>query len=519
MGRIMKFSLQKGKGFKKSIGFYIAEDGEKKQKMFWLGQDEKKAEILGLTILIRWKELKNAGVEVWDHDNLKAIKEYKDRLYEKGKYKPEISSSSKEQGKKFSPLTIPQEYHPSIELSSGLGQPVTFYGAIDKYVSIIKTDTNITEEWKKGLSIRLNSLKDATKDLLLKELNKDAISSIVKYYQKRPKNKNTGQPISITTAKIQIHTLKRVLLYLIDEEIIEPIKGLNKLFKSVKFDKTNKDIAKQLKGNPIFELDDLVLLYHNSNPQLRGYILLGLNFGFTQKEISNMLVGMVDFKNKVLSRFREKTDFTIKSQWLIWEETLTFLKHNIKPTFIFDYKMDDDDDTILYRNYFSEDWQTHGEKGHDAYLRLVKEKQEIESMQIKPEEYIFDKIVYINSNGIKIDTIASAWARLRKKLGKGLKNSYSFKSLRKTGADMIQQLGGVDIAQVYLSHTPTTVLQKNYTNPQFQKLAEALNLMRNQLQPIFENVPLCTNSTTPFFLYNHYLLNTALSRLLLLLLL
>ena len=74
-------------------------------------------------------------------------------------------------------------------------------------------------------------------------------------------------------------------------------------------------------------------------------------------------------------------------------------------------------------------------------------------------------------------------------MGKELKKPYSFKSLRKTGADIIQKLAGVEIAQVYLCHTPKTMAEKNYTNPHFDKLAAALDYMREQLQPMFENVP------------------------------
>ena len=78
------------------------------------------------------------------------------------------------------------------------------------------------------------------------------------------------------------------------------------------FEKTKSDIIKQHKGNPVFELDDLILLYHNANPILRGYMLLGLNLGHTQKEISTMLNVMVDLDKRIVSRYREKTDFTAK---------------------------------------------------------------------------------------------------------------------------------------------------------------------------------------------------------------
>lgn len=483
-------SSQKGKGYKKSVGFYADKNGERTQKMFWLGKNEQKAEILCLTIISRWKELKNAGAEIWDEQSLDFIKEEKNRLYEKGKYKPMAKSSpSKQQDRKSSSPTMPKQSQSSSEPSSDFGKPMALYAAIEKYIGNVKSNMDYSEDWQKGLSIRLNSLKDATTDMLLIDLTKDTVSSIVDFYRKRPKNKNTGKPISITTAKIQINTLKRLLDHLIDEEIIEPIKGLQKLFKKIKIKKTQKDITKQLKGNPVFEVDDLVLLYHNANSQLRGYMLLALNFGFTQKEISNMLVGMVDFDKYIITRYREKTDFTVKAEWKMWDETFAFLKHSIKPPYAYEYKLGDDGDTILYRESFREHWQKHIETGIEAYQRLIKDKLKAENLHVIPEEYIFSRLVYANDNGTKIDNVASAWSRLRKKLGKRLKNPHSFKSLRKTGANMIQNIAGVEISQVFLSHTPTTSAQKSYTNPQFDKLGASLDIMREQLQPVFENVP------------------------------
>ena len=65
----------------------------------------------------------------------------------------------------------------------------------------------------------------------------------------------------------------------------------------------------------------------------------------------------------------------------------------------------------------------------------------------------------------------------------------SYKSLRKTGSDMIRKVAGLEISQVYLSHTPKTLAEKSYTNPHFEKLAAYLELVREQLQPMFDDAP------------------------------
>ena len=76
-------------------------------------------------------------------------------------------------------------------------------------------------------------------------------------------------------------------------------------------------------------------------------------------------------------------------------------------------------------------------------------------------------------------------------------NLYPYKQLHCSGhasgaeiQDMIQKIAGVEIAQVYLCHTPKTLAEKSYTKPHFERLAAALDIMREQLQPMFDNVPI-----------------------------
>ena len=237
-------SLQKDKGYKKSIGFSKNKNGARKQKMFWLGNDAQKAEILCLTIISRWKELKNGGMDVWDNESLQYIKQYKDRIYEKGDYNPKVKLPlNKKYGMSPAPLSLPKSDESVIAPPSELTKPITFHKAIDKYITEINSNINFGEDWQKGLSDRLKALKEASSDILLKDLDEKINSTIIKHFLQLPKNKNTGKPISISTAKTQIVTLKRMLAYLIDEEIVESIKGMDKLFKNLKFKKRGIDTA------------------------------------------------------------------------------------------------------------------------------------------------------------------------------------------------------------------------------------------------------------------------------------
>jgi integrase len=84
-------------------------------------------------------------------------------------------------------------------------------------------------------------------------------------------------------------------------------------------------------------------------------------------------------------------------------------------------------------------------------------------------------------NGNRTDVIGQAWTKLVKKAGV---TKLGFRYLRKTGADMIRKIGGLEVSEAYLAHSEKT-LARFYSNRDFDKLADALGIMETKLAAVF----------------------------------
>ena len=84
-------------------------------------------------------------------------------------------------------------------------------------------------------------------------------------------------------------------------------------------------------------------------------------------------------------------------------------------------------------------------------------------------------------SGHRTDVIGQAWQKLIKKADV---TKLGFKYLRKTGADMIRKIGGLEVSEAYLAHSEKT-LARVYSNRDFDKLADALGIMETELKTVF----------------------------------
>ena len=73
-----------------------------------------------------------------------------------------------------------------------------------------------------------------------------------------------------------------------------------------------------------FTVKQVQTLYNDASPRLRLWILLGLNCGFTQTDISSLTPDMVDWESGIIARDRQKTG--VDSQHKLWPLTLKMLR-------------------------------------------------------------------------------------------------------------------------------------------------------------------------------------------------
>ena len=462
----IKLSWQEGKGWKKSIGKHQGKNGKCQYKMWYLGMDQSIAEDLAEFITVEWKQVRISGGATWTPEALQRISGYKKDLT--------AASNNKEQRSTQSP-----------------GRRIlTYCQAIDYYCNEFIPQQSFSEQWKRDLTQRTQSLKDAMEDVTLKSIGHEELVGLVNYYKKRPPNKNRrNRPISIKYAGDLISTAKRLFEWLDDTERWNSPKRFDRIFRvsQKSFRLTNSDHLKAVEGKRVFSVEELARLYRNANFQVREYMIMALNCGFTQSEIDSLLRGEVhlDESPPYIKRVRRKpNDLTVVGRWELWHETAVLLERRKARKYQFEYRIDDDG-IIWFKHIEAEEWRKYGSYGRENYNYLQETKRKADSRVLTDKDCVFvESLVYFNQAGQKSDNAASAWWRLLNKTPSVRR--YSFKSLRKTGADMILKItGSPEIVQTYLSHKPTTVAGRHYTNRDYDRLAEELRKMRIELEPMF----------------------------------
>lgn len=187
---------------------------------------------------------------------------------------------------------------------------------------------------------------------------------------------------------------------------------------------------------PFFTVDQLTDLYVEACERHRLWMLLGLNCGFAQAELDSLrrfeIKGLETDLPKI-ERFRRKTE--VYARWTLWPETANLLRKYMAPP-------------------NKEDYALLTERG--------------------------GRLKCICKSGV-FSGVSEAWRKIMKRSGvKG-----SFKRLRKTGAWMTKRIGGLEVSEMYLSHSePGT--NKHYAGREWSKLDAALVEMWRQLEPMFE---------------------------------
>jgi len=196
-------------------------------------------------------------------------------------------------------------------------------------------------------------------------------------------------------------------------------------------------ISRKTSTPEVFTIEEVKTLLASATDRTKLYLLLMLNTGSTQKDLSDLLPAEVDWKNGTITRKRSKT-----------------AKHKGVPTVTY----------VLWKETFR---LLQQERSSDAATVLVNH----EGTPLKVEE--------IDDEGKlkKIDNVASAFSRLKRK--KGIKKPLKY--FRKTSANLIKSnkdYRGLEV--LFLGHAPATVEERHYTQAPQQLLNEALAWLGKQ---------------------------------------
>ncbi len=180
---------------------------------------------------------------------------------------------------------------------------------------------------------------------------------------------------------------------------------------------TNKTLAVTIpqRKKVQFTLDEVQTILNAATGKLRCFLLLMLNCGYTQMDISDLHPDEVDWQHGRITRKRSKTEKredTPEVSYLLWPETFRLMQQ---------YRSTDPQHVFLTN-------------GHKPYV----------------------------IRGQRCDKFMSLWRRLKKETG----ITKPPKSIRKTSSQLLEDHRQYrDFAQHFLGHAPVTIKDKHYTDP------------------------------------------------------
>jgi len=196
----------------------------------------------------------------------------------------------------------------------------------------------------------------------------------------------------------------------------------------------------------VFTIAEIKKLLTTASPRMQLFILLALNAGMTQKDMSDLNPKEVNWRGKTIKRKRSKTKKgknTPEVTYTLWPETLSLLK---------EFKTNDKQRVLL--NKFG--------------------------LPLKDEDFVDGK-------HRKTDTVGREFRRLKEKCKiKGR----SFICLKKTSRSLLEDNRDFQpIAELFVGRAPKTVSEKHYANPPENWLADATDWLRKKLKisEVFDN--------------------------------
>ena len=190
----------------------------------------------------------------------------------------------------------------------------------------------------------------------------------------------------------------------------------------------------------VFSIKEIKLLWASANDRMKLFILLALNCGMTQQDISDLRPAEVDWKSGTITRKRSKTKkkrSTPKITYKLWPETLRLLKK---------HRSKDKDHVLLNNN------------GNPFKTSFVSDKGKFS----------------------KVDTIGKDFRTLVETCeieGK------SFGNLKKTSRSLLEDNKTYQpIAELFVGRAPRSITERHYAQPAKTWLAEATDWLRKKLK-------------------------------------
>jgi hypothetical protein len=335
----------------------------------------------------------------------------------------------------------------------------TLFQAINAYRQSLLTKENEIKDGEKTLADQLKTLPSYLVDCDLGNLDFMATDQCYGTFRDRPVTKRYKERMRHKSARNLISALNQFFGWL----------HINPAWlwrKPEDFSEISKVIV-QLEGddehdaedNETWTVEELKVLYSYANPMQRAFMLLGLNCSYGADQIGTLRISRVQFregKRARIKRIRKK-----RGTWsihLLFKETEKMLQWALSHH----QKIQSDSPYVLVNKNGKPYW-------------------------------------YLTKNQNRSNQIPNSWYRLLDRVCKDHKDfrRLPFNSLRDTSSNMIDKLGGSDMASIHLAHKHISGDKslRNYVNPHRSKHFKLILKLEKRLSKIWDDVELSSFQT------------------------
>ncbi|MEO8165425.1 MAG: hypothetical protein ABI619_08510, partial [Betaproteobacteria bacterium] len=278
--------------------------------------------------------------------------------------------------------------------------------------------------------------------------------------------------VSRATVKKRLDCLKNWLLWCEEIGVYSTPGYLLKLSK-VKSPRIDPEtIGNNGNSNPTFSVAEIQELWGLATERMRLFLLLGLNCGFTQIDISTLHRNHFDRKTNVIDRLRNKTKHHIhptRQVFNLWPETNALLLKNANTSSELILRTESGNE-LLTRRINDDGSVTEIDSIRLAFDRLRTQwfKQQIFSEH--PE--LAERCSSTAETEQKNDRLSMLLRKKRRADNRG------FKVLRKSAANELEHKAEYkDLVSLFLAHSETAT-KKFYTNPDYKVRLSSEELMK-----------------------------------------
>ena len=346
-------------------------------------------------------------------------------------------------------------------LSSKSKAGATLHQALDAFVKAVeqqhqRADGQGASEYARTVGKDVQRIKEHQADIPLAGFDLPAIDNLLTYWRNRPNTKK-GKPAAVDTVR---NTIKRIRSFVrwLHRSSFNWRKPADYEVEPIRIKRTAAERAKIVNGVDFWTVEELTALWQAATPIVRLWILLGLNCGFAEAELSTLQKEEVrlniahpefkDINGSFIFRIRGKTG--VYGEWKLWKETEEAIRWYLS-------RRPDTKETALVVNRNGRALNTPTAGG--------------------------------NRNG----TIPNVWGLTLDRAEKDNPNfnRLPFKYLRKTSGKFIRRIAGGEMQRVFHARGNPVENDKQasaYSDPYFVDVFNALNKFREMLSPMFASV-------------------------------